>query len=211
MSPMAVESGRRWLFRGALVFIGVAIGIGLGATVFTDDARTTAGTGAATSNGTSGDPKFRGPLTPSTAAKRADKASIAPASPGVVSFEAELHVSLGDVVDSRRAASVQMAAQKLTLADVAQAFERAQTLPARDRYMVVNAIATRWAELDPVAAAAGAMALADASRRQSALVAGAQRWAVDAPEEACQWLSANVSARQQQMVFNGLLNAVARS
>ena len=120
--------------------------------------------------------------------------------PGVVSFEAELYVALGDVVDTRRAASVQMAAQKLTIADVAQAFERAQKLPARDRYVVVNAIATRWAELDPLGAAAVVMALADRAGRQSALVAVAQRWAVDLPEEAFHWLTANVPARQQQMI-----------
>src|SRR5690606_11586124 len=130
------ESGRQWLLRGGLLIIGVAIGTGLGATVFTDDARDAAGARGATSSDARGNAKFSGPLTPANSAKRTgDDATSTPASPGVVSFEAELHVSLGDVVDSRRGASVQMAAQKLTIADVAQAFERAQRLPARDRYL----------------------------------------------------------------------------
>src|SRR5690606_8237642 len=71
----------------------------------------------------------------------------------VAEIEASVRLALDDPVDSRRPRSLLEAAGHLTAEQIPEAMERVARRKPQESYDILRALAGRWAQLDPAAAA----------------------------------------------------------
>ena len=99
----------------------------------------------------------------------------------------------------------------MSAAAVAAAIAETSRMTARDRDSLLPILVSRWAELDPAAAAAYALALPDLITRGAAARAAMNTWAAHDPDGAMQWISQLPRGKMQEHAIYGLASGLSKT